>query len=163
MPPVDPSDHATRARRRILLVASTGGHLTQLAALRPWWGAHERHWVTFDNAHAHAVLEAEETTFAFSPTTRNIPNLLRNIRLARRVIRAYRPDLIVSTGAGVAVPFFWVGKLRGIRTLYVEVIDRISSRTMTARLLYPLSDGFAVQWPEQERLYPGARVVGATL
>ncbi len=151
------------AKLRILFAVSTGGHLTQLMAVRSWWEQHERQWVTFDNAHAHNVLSGERTTWAFSPTTRNIPNALRNLRLAWSLLRRERPDLVVSTGAGVAVPFFIIARLIGVKTLYLEVVDRVSSRTLTARMLYPISDGFAVQWHEQRRLYPHATVVGPTL
>jgi UDP-N-acetylglucosamine:LPS N-acetylglucosamine transferase len=70
---------------------------------------------------------------------------------------------VVSTGAGVAVPFFYMARVLGIRTVYLEVIDRITTRTLTGRLVYPIVDAFAVQWPEQTRLYPGATVIGATL
>lgn len=150
-------------RLKVLLVASTGGHLTQLLALRDWWGAHDRAWVSFDHPHAHAALVGERRTWAFSPTTRNIPNAVRNARLAWRVLRDFRPDVVVSTGAGVAVPFFWAARILGIRTVYLEVIDRITTRTMTGRLVYPTVDAFAVQWPEQRSLYPGAQVIGATL
>lgn len=156
--------HPTEPKRlKILFVVSTGGHLTQLLALRSWWEAHDRAWVTFDHPHAHAALADEEVTFAFSPTTRNLPNAVRNLFLARRVLAQNAPDLVVSTGAGVAVPFFWLARAKGTRTLYLEVIDRVDSRTMTGRMVYPTVDAFAVQWPEQERLYPGATVVGATL
>jgi beta-1,4-N-acetylglucosaminyltransferase len=124
---------------------------------------HDRAWVTFDHPHAHAALGNERVTWAFSPTTRNIPNAIRNARLALRVLRDFRPDIVISTGAGVAVPFFWIARALGIRTLYIEVIDRISSRTLTGRLLYPTVDAFAVQWPEQQDLYPDSRVIGATL
>jgi beta-1,4-N-acetylglucosaminyltransferase len=148
---------------KVLLVASTGGHLTQLVALREWWSRHRRHWVTFENEHALSVLAHERVTYAFAPTTRNVPNALRNLRLAITLLRRARPDLVVSTGAGVAAPFFVVARLLGIRTLYIEVIDRIASRTLTGRMVYPLADGFAVQWPEQQALYPGATVIGATL
>ena len=47
--------------------------------------------------------------------------------------------------------------------MYIEVIDRISSRTLTGRMVYPFVDQFAVQWREQEALYPGAVVIGPTL
>lgn len=148
---------------RMLLVASTGGHLTQLVAMRHWWEGFDRTWVTFDNQHARSALAGEDVIHAYSPTTRNIPNAIRNMLLARRVLSESSPDLVVSTGAGVAAPFFAVAHLRGIRTMYIEVIDRIASRTLTGRMVYPFVDQFAVQWPEQERLYPGAAVIGPTL
>ena len=71
--------------------------------------------------------------------------------------------MIVSTGAGVALPFFVVGRLRRIPTVYIEVYDRMDSRTLTGRLCRPLSTKFLVQWPEQEALYPGSTNVGPLL
>ena len=47
--------------------------------------------------------------------------------------------------------------------MYVEVYDRIDSPSLTGRLCRPFSDLFCVQWPEQQRLYPGSIVVGCLL
>lgn len=148
---------------RVLLACSTGGHLGQLEALKPWWSEHERHWVTFDKPDAQALLAEEAVSWAFHPTTRNIPNLLRNFTVAWRVLRSFRPDVVVSTGAAVAVPIFYLARLLGMRTVYIEVYDRIESATMTGRLCRPVTDLFLVQWPEQRRLYRGAQVVGELL
>ena len=99
---------------KVLLVCSSGGHLAQLYRLRPWWEQHERTWVTFAGAAGRvAAREAKEWSSAFAPTTRNIPNAIRNLRLAIRLLRAERPDVVVSDGAGVAFPFFLVGRALG--------------------------------------------------
>ena len=66
-------------------------------------------------------------------------------------------------GAGVAVPFFLVAKLRGAKTAYIEVFDRIDSATLTGRLCYPMSDVFALQWPEQRQIYRKGVVIGPLL
>lgn len=149
--------------RRVLLVSSSGGHLAQLLALRSWWEGCARRWVTFDTADAVSALAGETVAWAYRPTTRNIPNLLRNLRLARRVLDDWRPDVIVSNGAGVAFPFFVVGRVLGVPTVYVEVYDRVDSRTLTGRLVKPFTDLFLVQWPEQLELYTGSRLVGPLL
>lgn len=148
---------------RILFVSSSGGHLAQLVALDAWWREHDRRWVTFDTADAVSTLPGEHITWAHHPTTRNLRNLVLNLVLAVRVMRSWRPDVMVSNGAGVALPFFVLGKLLGIRTVYLEVYDRVDSRTLTGRLVRPFTDLFLVQWPEQLELYPGARLVGALL
>lgn len=148
---------------RALLVGSSGGHLAQLLALAPLWSRENRHWVTFDTADAVSQLVAEDVTWAHHPTTRNVRNLARNTALARRVVAEQQPDVIVSTGAAVAYPFFLMGRAKKIPTVYVEVYDRIDSRTMTGRLCRPLSTRFCVQWPEQQRLYPGSVLVGPLL
>ncbi len=151
------------AARHVLLVASAGGHLAQLLVLRPWWEQHRRTWVTFDKADTRSTLAGEVVVHAFHPTTRNVPNALRNLRLAGQLVPRLRPDLVVTTGAGVALPFVAVARGLGIPTIYFEVYDRIDSRTLTGRLCRPLSDAFCVQWPEQLARYPGADLVGTVL
>ena len=154
---------AYRSGRHVLLVGSSGGHLAQLLALRPWWGSWTRSWVTFDTVDARSQLDGERVVWAHHPTTRNLPNLLRNTVLAVRVLWRERPDVVVSTGAGVALPFFVFARALGVRTVYIEVYDRIDSATLTGRLCHPFSDLMLVQWPEQQHLYPGAVVVGPLL
>ena len=145
---------------RVLLVCSSGGHLAQLIALRPWWERHDRVWVTFDTPDARSLLGGERVVWAHSPTTRNIPNLIRNLGVASRVLHRYRPEVVVSDGAGVALPFFLLGRLYGAKRVYVEVCDRIDTPTLTGRLCYPLSELFLLQWEEQKNLFPQGIVIG---
>jgi UDP-N-acetylglucosamine:LPS N-acetylglucosamine transferase len=147
----------------VLLVGSNGGHLAQLVPLRSWLSGRDRAWVTFRKADAVSQLAGERVHWAYFPTTRNVPNLVRNFFLAIRVLRAERPRAIISTGAAVAFPFFVVGRLMRIPTVYVEVFDRMDSPTLTGRLCRPFSSMMCVQWPEQARFYPSARVVGPLL
>ncbi|MFN3219675.1 MAG: PssD/Cps14F family polysaccharide biosynthesis glycosyltransferase [Acidimicrobiales bacterium] len=144
-----------------LLVGSSGGHLDHLVRLEPWWRSMERAWVTFDLPDARSRLAEETAYWAYHPTTRSAKNLVRNMGLARRVLREVQPDVVISTGAGLAVPFFVIARSMGIPTVFLEVFDRVSSRTLTGRLCHPLSTRFLVQWPEQERLYPGSINVGS--
>jgi UDP-N-acetylglucosamine:LPS N-acetylglucosamine transferase len=148
---------------KVLLVCSSGGHLGQLYRLRPWWSRRERVWVTFGHPQAESLLRDERVILAFSPTTRNIPNALRNLRLAIKVMSAERPDVVISDGAGVAFPFFVVARLLRVPTVYLEVYDRISRPTLTGRLCYPLSSLFLLQWPEQAISYPRGKVIGCLL
>jgi UDP-N-acetylglucosamine:LPS N-acetylglucosamine transferase len=148
---------------RVLLVCSSGGHLIQLHNLRPWWERHDRMWVTFRKLDSRSLLAGERVAWAHHPTTRNLPNLVRNLLLAWRLLRSFRPDVVVSSGAGVAFPFFLVARLLGPKTVYVEVYDRIDSATMTGRLCYPFSNLFLLQWEEQRRSYPKGVVIGSLL
>jgi UDP-N-acetylglucosamine:LPS N-acetylglucosamine transferase len=158
-PDAPPVDHPTE-RRRVLFVSSSGGHLAQLLQLRSWWIHHERRWVTFDLPDARSKLEGETLIPAYFPTTRSIVNLVRNTPLARRVLEDFGPDVVISNGAGVAIPFFAMARLMGIPTVYLEVYDRIDSQTLTGRLVQPLTTRFCVQWPEQQDLYPGSVLTG---
>jgi UDP-N-acetylglucosamine transferase subunit ALG13 len=157
----DPSDPPVR----VLLVSSSGGHLAQLIGLRGWLtsGGHPTSWATFDTPDALDRLAGEDVTWAHHPTTRNLLALLRNLCLAWRDVRRHRPGLVVSTGAAIALPYFLVARLHRIRTAYVEVCDRLETRTLTARLCGPLSEVFCVQHPDQLALYPGAHLIGSLL
>jgi UDP-N-acetylglucosamine:LPS N-acetylglucosamine transferase len=147
----------------VLLVASSGGHLAQLLALRPWWERRARTWVTFDTPDASSQLDGEQVISAHFPTTRNAMNLIRNSMLAMRVVPRVNPDMVVSTGAGVAVPFFLVARALGIPTVYIEVFDRLETRTVTGRLCRPVSSLFLVQWEKQREMYPGSQVLGTLM
>ena len=66
---------------------------------------------------------------------------------AWRILRTERPAAIVSLGAEIALPFFYLGRAMGIRTLYIESWCRVESLSLTGRLVYPVADAFWVQWP----------------
>lgn len=146
---------------KICFVGSSGGHLTHLYMLKPFWQEHERFWVTFDKADARSLLEGETFYPCFFPTNRNLKNLIKNTFLARKILRKEKPDLIISSGAAVAVPFFYLGKLRGAKTIYIEVFDRIDAPTLTGRLVHPVTDKFVVQWEEMEQVYAKAINLGS--
>lgn len=129
--------------------------------LRSLWDGHDRFWVTFDKEDANSRLIGECVYHCHYPTNRNLKNLLRNTALAIKVLRMERPDLIVSTGAAVAVPFFVVGRLLGAKTVYIEIIDRMDSATLTGKLVYRFTDIFVVQWPEMTKVYPKAVCLGS--
>lgn len=139
---------------RVLFVGSSGGHLAQLLPLRDIVPPDRRAWVTFDTGDARGALEDEQDVeWAYFPTVRNVRNLIRNTGMAWRVLRERRPHLIVSTGAAVALPYFFLSRILGGRSIYIEVYDRIDSQTLSARLCSPFADVLAVQWPEQRSLY----------
>jgi beta-1,4-N-acetylglucosaminyltransferase len=146
--------------RTVLLVASSGGHLLQLTQLRDEWPRDQRVWVTFPTTDAHSLLEGEHVEFAHHPTNRNVRNLLRNLLLAVRLTVKLRPRAIVSTGAGVAVPFCYVGRVLGSRVVFIESFSRTSHPSLTARLIYPIAHDFFVQWPDLQRHFKRARYEG---
>lgn len=148
------------SRADLLLVCSCGGHLLQLVALRESWQPHTRAWVTFDKSDARSLLEGERTYFAHGPTNRSIKNLLRNLVLAWRVVGGVRPKVLVTTGAGVAVPFAWIARLRGAKVVYVESLSRIEGPSLSYRLIAPVAERLYVQWPELAKALPGTRFVG---
>lgn len=145
----------------LLLVCSTGGHLVQMVALRPAWSPRTRVFVTFDKSDARTLLAGERVIAAYGPTNRNVVNLVRNTALAARTLCRLRPRAVVTTGAGVAIPFAWLGRLAGADVVYVESLARVDGPSLTLRLLRPVASRIYVQWPEMTRYVRGSRFAGA--
>lgn len=145
----------------ICLVGSSGGHLTHLYMLKPFWENKKRFWVTFDKEDAKSILKDEKMYPCYFPTNRNLWNLIRNTILAIKILYKEKPDLIISSGAAVAVPFFYIGKLMGAKLIYIEVFDRIDKPTLTGKMVYPIVDKFIVEWEEMKRVYPKAINLGS--
>lgn len=145
---------------KIAFVTSSGGHLTHLVQMKSWWENKERIWVTFNKTDAESILKNEKKYWCYYPTNRNIKNLIKNTYLSIKILLNEKPDLIISTGAAVAIPFYYVGKIYGCRLVYIEVYDRIDSPTVTGRVVYPICDEFIVQWEEQLKFYPKAKLLG---
>ena len=148
---------------KVLLVSTQGGHLAQLLALHSWYADLDRIWVCPDTPDVADRLADERVIHSFTPTTRNIVNLFRNLVLAVTAMRRERPSVVVSAGAGVAVPFFVVAWLMRVPTAFIEVVDRIDSPTMTGRLCGPFSTRRIVQWKSQQEFYPESQLVGPLL
>jgi beta-1,4-N-acetylglucosaminyltransferase len=146
---------------KVCLVGSSGGHLTHLYMLKDFWKDKKRFWVTFDKKDAQSILKEEKKYYCYYPTNRNIINLIKNTFLAIKVLKKEKPDLIISSGAAVAVPFFYIGKLMGAKTVYIEVFDRIDKSTLTGKLVYPVTDKFIVQWEEMKKVYPKSINLGS--
>jgi UDP-N-acetylglucosamine:LPS N-acetylglucosamine transferase len=125
----------------------------ELYSLNPLWRRHDCFWVTFKREDTQYLLRKEKVYWAHSPTNRNLKNFFRNLYLAAQIIPREKPGMIISTGAGVSVPFFYIGRILGIRTLYIESMARIKGLSLTGRLVYPVVHDFYVQWPELALMY----------
>ena len=145
---------------KVCLVGSSGGHLTHLYLLKEFWKTEERFWVTFDKPDARSILKDEVFYHCYFPTNRHFLNLIKNTFLALKILSKERPDLIISSGAAVAIPFFYLGKILKIKTVYIEVFDRLDTATMTGKIVYPVTDHFIVQWEEMKKIYPKSVSLG---
>lgn len=119
-----------------LLVATAGGHLTQLALIAERMSLGDNAlWVSGDHPQVDSLLEGREVIRGHFPDTRHVGNALRNFRLARRVLREHDVDRVISTGAGVAVPFLVAAAMRGISAHYVESATRVWAPSLSGRIL----------------------------
>lgn len=124
---------------RLLLVASTGGHLTQLAKIAGRLEASvDSTWVTFDSAQARSLL-ARYSDVRYMPyvAPRDFKGAARVARQVAKIGRAESYDAVISTGAGIALG---LPMLTGTRTrrIYVESVSRVQGPSLTGRVLSKL-------------------------
>lgn len=148
--------------KKVLFVASTGGHLSELMQLRP----------IFDKYDFHIVTEKDKTTLSLKGEyktkvsylvygTKDYPftyifKLLYNTFKCIGIHLKVRPKYIVSTGAHTGGVMCLIGKIFGSKIIFIETFANSSSKTITGKLVYKFADLFIVQWESMLELYPDA-------
>jgi beta-1,4-N-acetylglucosaminyltransferase len=132
---------------KICLACSHGGHLSETLQLLEAFQGHDFFFATYHSARDAYVQELGRAYFTQNIGT-SLPRMLRATVWAWAVLRRERPDVIVSLGAEIAIPFFYLGKLMGAKTIFIESWCRVENLSRTGRLAYPVADVFWVQWPQ---------------
>lgn len=141
---------------KLCLVSSSGGHFSEIYLLKRFWEKYDHFWVTFDREDTEFVLKSEKVYFAYQPTNRNFSNFFRNFFLAIKLLRLERPDFVISTGAGVGVPFIYAAKVLKIKTIFIETLARVEKLSLSGKLAYYSADHFIAQWPHLGKKYKKA-------
>ncbi|NLJ19462.1 PssD/Cps14F family polysaccharide biosynthesis glycosyltransferase [Globicatella sulfidifaciens] len=147
-------------QKRILLIASIGGHLTQLLQLESLFKNYKYHIVTERSVIAQGLKEQYPISLLLHGG-RNYPiryafKFFYNICKSVMIFLWNRPDVIITTGAHTAVPMCYVAKLFRRKVIFIESYAKSSSPTLSGRLVYPISDLFIVQWESMKEIYPNA-------
>ncbi|GAC52378.1 glycosyltransferase [Gordonia amicalis] len=125
------------AARRLLLIASTVGHLAQLDRLAESLGAGENSlWVTFDTTQSRALLHGRNVLYVPYIEPRDARTAFTVYRQLVREIPQYMPfDQAISTGAALALPGLLAARRHGIPALYIESVSRTDGPSLTGRML----------------------------
>lgn len=145
---------------KVCIVSSCGGHLTEVRCLKEAYAAYEHFYVLNDKALLPPDMEGR--TYFITHSERDWKQLV-NLVEAWRILKKDKPQVILSTGAGPAVPFALVGKLLGIKFIFVETITRVQAPSLTGRIMYWLADDFFYQWESLGRYFPKGKCLGTVL
>lgn len=148
------------SKKKILIVGSSGGHLLQVLRVSEILEDFELVWVCFDKPDARYFLSKYKTYWCYFPVTRNLWNFIKNTLQAIKVLYKERPSFVLSSGAAVAIPYFCLSKLFGIKTVYIESFTRVVDGSMTGRFVYPITDLFLYQWESLAKVYPRGVCIG---
>jgi UDP-N-acetylglucosamine:LPS N-acetylglucosamine transferase len=147
--------------RRVLAVASGGGHWQQLMLMRPAFDGTETMFLT--------TLEGLPEQFGAFPAA-IIPdcnrdeklNILRSAAAILGHIRGFRPDVVISTGALPGVIALAVGRMMGARTIWVDSVANAEEMSMSGKLARRVAHLWMSQW-EHVATEAGAEYAGAVL
>lgn len=91
----------------------------------------------------------------------SIASTLQATAAAAGLLFSTRPHTIITNGPGTCLPILALGRLRpGTRLVFIESFCRVTSLSLTGRLVYRWVDLFVVQWPQLVSLYPRASYLG---
>lgn len=148
---------------RAIVVASGGGHLAE--ALLAIEGVPLRAIiVTLRLPHTEKTLQGIgwKHDYLINPHGDPIKYLL-NIWQSFWLVLRHRPELVISTGAGMVVPTCVISKLLGAKLVFIETAARVTTPSRTGKFLYYIADEFYVQWRPLLKVYPKARYGGVLL
>lgn len=140
-------------KAKVCIVSSCGGHLTEVRALKSAYEKYDHFYVL---NHRVAIPEDMKNRTLFIRHSERDWLFFVNLYEAFRILLANRPDVILSTGAGPAVPFALVGNLLGIPSIFVETFARLNEPSLSGRIMYRLARRFFYQWEGLSDFYPKA-------
>ena len=148
-------------KKKICIVSSCGGHLTEIRMLLPAYSSYDYFYVLNDKA--ILAEEMKNKTYFITHSERNW-KFFKNLWEAVTIIRKERPQVLMSMGAGVIVPFSLIGRyFFGIKTIYIESLAGMEKPTLTGRIMYYLADYFYYQWPNLKSYFPQGECIGTFL
>ena len=146
-------------RRKVCLICSSGGHLEQIKQLK----------MIIDRYDCFYVTNMTKFTKDLNKRTYFVNDLYRGrIKVKKFLVILFmflqqfiifikeRPDVVITTGAGIAIPMCLIAKFFGKKTVYIESFARINSTNKTGEFLYKHVDLFVVQWKQLLEFYPDA-------
>ena len=145
---------------KLCIACSTGGHLLQLLQLKQIYSKYNHFFLTFKRPMSKSLAKQEKAFFVKDPG-KNPINLLINIFQSLSIFLQQQPDVIISTGAGVAVPICYIAKFFGKRVVFIESFSRVQQPSLSGTFVYPIADLFIVQWRQLLKFYKRAKYGGS--
>lgn len=156
-----------QADKKVLFIASTGGHLNELLQLSPMFSKYDYHIITEKDKTTYVLKDKYGDRISYLKYgTRSkmliypfvfLYNCIKSLLLFMKL----NPKVIITTGTHTAVPMCYIGKIFGSKIVFIETFANRNTKTLSGKLVYPIADLFIVQWEEMKKLYPKAIYGGA--
>jgi hypothetical protein len=136
--------------KKVLLVASHGGHWVQMRKMSPAFDGQDVYYLT--------TTKGVETEVAHAPVyvvpDANLNEKLALIALAMKVfwvVVKIRPGIVMSTGAAPGFFALMFGKFVGARTIWVDSVANVEQLSVSGKKVRWFADLWLTQWPHLEQ------------
>ena len=147
-------------RLKLALVCSHGGHLNEMIQLAEAFEGSDTFYFSYDADTTRRLPRA----YLVPNMAKNPVELVKNIVRLWRIFRCEKPDVMVSTGAEIALPALVVAKCLRVGVVYIECGAQVTHPSFTGRIMCRAADAFFVQWPELLEYYgTRARYAGSLI
>lgn len=146
----------------VLFVCNRGGHFSQMMALKELFPLYNSMLVT-DESGVSKSFEVDipcKYIKSFRQQKFQCIYFIINVFQCLKFWFQFKPDVIISTGANLAVPMFLVGKLLGSKLVFIESRAKVYTKSSTGKLIGGLCHKIIVQWPEMLNVYQNAEYWG---
>lgn len=149
--------------RKTCFIYSSGGHYAELKKAIEGISFTNSYHVTFSVDGGSAQLDLLPDRYLITHPRRKVLRTLKNAWESLLLLFRMRPEIIISTGADVAVPTIILGKLLFRSTIIFVESGGSVEPTLTGKIVYPFSDLFIVPFPEKLERFPGATLSSGLL
>lgn len=148
--------------KKICFAASSGGHLEQLMMLKPLMNKYDSFIVTEKTS--YAAVPGNMKVYYLEQVNRKekafVLCMIKNFFMSLKMFMVEKPDMVICTGVLAMIPLCLIAKLSGKKLIYIESFAKVTSGTLTGKLLYRFADRFYVQWEQMLQIYPKAIFLG---
>jgi len=135
-------------QKRVMLVASGGGHWVEMMRLTPAFADCSLAFVTVQRDYEYQTKRFEGSRYytVFDVTRWNRIRWIQTVLELMWILVRERPDVIISTGA---LPGFFalrLGKLMGARTVWVDSIANVEELSKSGQKIGPHATLWLTQW-----------------
>jgi len=142
--------------KKIGLICSSGGHLTEALSTIEAFEGFDVFLIVHDFPSLKGIqldkvkrIYRLNIVLGYSSWIAVLLTAFANLFQLIRIFWIERPSILFSTGAEIAIPAFYIGKIFfRTKLIFLESLARVNALSYTGRLLYPIVDLFLVQWPE---------------
>ena len=158
----DVSKSSNRRKIKICFAASSGGHYEQLMMLQPLMDKYDS-FVLTEKVNYKIKSLCEREYYVMQVNRKEKLCFLKLIIIGIKEFKIFikeKPDVVISTGVLGMIPMCIFCKLFKKKLIYIESFAKVTSPTLTGKLLYKYADQFYVQWLSMKEVYPNAIYLG---